>query len=167
MKKHRPIGLPRYFHWPQKEWGELLPRNFRGAFRIFSSLKTRNFRLYFLGQCVSLCGTWIQNIAMGWLIYRMTDSVFLLTSVTFLNLIPSLVLTPLTGVLSDRFNRYKILLTTQSLFMLQALTLAVLTLGGWIEVWHILALSACAGIFSRWRPRLASRFTPAWCARRI
>ena len=148
MKKHRPIGLPRYFHWPQKEWGELLPRNFRGAFRIFSSLKTRNFRFYFLGQCVSLCGTWIQNIAMGWLIYRMTDSVFLLTSVTFLNLIPSLVLTPLTGVLSDRFNRYKILLTTQSLFMLQAMTLAVLTLGGWIEVWHILALSACAGIFS-------------------
>lgn len=148
MKENLRKSSARYLHWPKKELGELFPRNFRGAFRIFSSLKTRNFRLYFLGQCVSLCGTWIQNIAMGWLIYRMTDSVFLLTSVTFLNLIPSLFLTPLTGVLSDRFNRYKILLTTQSLFMLQAMTLAVLTLGGWIKVWHILALSACAGIFS-------------------
>lgn len=148
MKILRQILSHRYLHWPKKELGELFPRNFRGAFRIFSSLKTRNFRLYFLGQCVSLCGTWIQNIAMGWLIYRMTDSVFLLTSVTFLNLIPSLFLTPLTGVLSDRFNRYRILITTQSLFMVQAMTLAVLTLSGTIQVWHILTLSACAGIFS-------------------
>ncbi len=137
-----------YLHWPRREWRELLPRNFRGAMRIFSSLRTRNFRLYFLGQCVSLSGTWIQNIAMGWLIYRLTDSVFLLTSVTFLNLIPSLLLTPLTGVLSDRFNRYRILLTTQTLFMLQALTMAVLTLSGLIQVWHILALSAFSGICS-------------------
>lgn len=148
MNRHRQFPRPHYLHWPKQEWRELFPHNFRGLFRIFSSLKTRNFRLYFLGQCVSLSGTWIQNIAMGWLIYRLTDSVFLLTSVTFLNLIPSLFLTPLTGVLSDRFSRYKILITTQSLFMLQALTMAILTLGGWIQVWHILVLSGCSGIFS-------------------
>ncbi len=138
----------KYLHWSKIELRELIPNNAKALLRVVSSLRSRNFRLYFLGQCVSLCGSWIQNIAMSWLVYSLTNSVFLLTAVTFLNLLPSFVLTPFSGVLSDRFNKYRIILTTQSLFMAQASLLAVLTLTGVVQVWHLLTLSTFAGIIS-------------------
>lgn len=138
----------KYAHWSRMEWRELIPTNSKALLGIFSSLRSRNFRLYFIGQCISLSGSWIQNIAMSWLVYRLTDSVFLLSTVTFLNLIPSLFLTPFAGVISDRFDRFKILFTTQALMMLQVLLLALLTLMGWVEVWHIMALSLLAGVIS-------------------
>jgi MFS family permease len=112
---------------------------------MFSSLRSPNFRLYFFGQCFSLCGTWIQSVAMGWLVYRLTGSVAMLTIVTFVNQIPCLLITPFTGVLSDRMNRWKIITVTQLLFMLAAATLATLTLAGLIETWHLIAISAFAG----------------------
>ncbi|MBN1181430.1 MAG: MFS transporter [Bacteroidales bacterium] len=115
---------------------------------IFSSLYSRNYRLYFTGQGISLIGTWMQNIALSWLIYRLTGSVFLLGLIGFTNQIPTFVLAPFTGVLIDRFNRLKILMTTQVLYMLQALTITILVLTNTIAVWHIISLSLFFGLIS-------------------
>ena len=124
---------------------ELLPNNTKAFSHILVSLKTRNFRLYFGGMCVSLIGTWMQQIAMSWLVYNLTGSVFLLATVTFMAQIPILLVTPFMSVFVDRFNRRKILVITQTLSMLQALLMALLTLTGTIQVWHIMALSLLIG----------------------
>lgn len=124
---------------------ELLPNNATAFSHILVSLKTRNFRLYFGGMCVSLTGTWMQQIAMSWLVYKLTGSVFLLATVTFMAQIPILLVTPLMSVFVDRFDRRKILILTQSLSMFQALVMALLTLAGMIQVWHILILSLLIG----------------------
>ena len=124
---------------------ELLPDNATAFSHILVSLKTRNFRLYFGGMCVSLTGTWMQQIAMSWLVYNLTGSVFLLATVTFMAQIPILLVTPLMSVFVDRFDRRKILILTQSLSMIQALLMAGLTLSGLIQVWHILLLSLFIG----------------------
>jgi len=94
----------------------------------FRALGSRNYRLYSAGQAISLTGTWMQQVAMGWLVYRLTNSAFLLGLVGFSSQIPTLFLAPLTGVAADRFPRRAILITTQSLFMVQALALAALVL---------------------------------------
>lgn len=112
---------------------------------MFRALRYRNYRLFFTGQGISLIGTWMQQIALSWLVYRLTDSVFLLGAVTFSSQIPSFLLGPFAGVFADRFNRQKILLVTQGLSMVQASTLAFLVLTETIEVWHILTLSALLG----------------------
>lgn len=112
---------------------------------MFRALKYRNYRLFFMGQGISLIGTWMQQIALSWLVYRLTDSVFLLGAVTFCSQIPSFLLGPFAGVLADRFNRHRILLLTQFLSMLQASLLATLVLTNTVEVWHVLALSAFLG----------------------
>lgn len=113
---------------------------------VFSSLYSRNYRIYFIGQGISLIGTWMQNIALSWLIYRLTGSVFLLGLVGFTNQIPTFILSPFTGVITDRFNRLNIMKAAQMLFMLQALLMTVLVLFNIIEVWHIIALSIFFGI---------------------
>lgn len=113
--------------------------------RVLASLKTRNFRLYFGGMCVSLTGTWMQQIAMSWLVYKLTGSVLLLATVTFMAQIPILIVTPLMSIFVDRFDRKKILLLTQTLSMVQALLMAALTLTGIVEVWHIMLLSLFIG----------------------
>ncbi|WP_251623858.1 MFS transporter [Odoribacter lunatus] len=115
---------------------------------ILVSLKSRNFRLYFTGMCVSLTGTWMQQIAMSWLVYKLTNSVLLLATVTFTAQIPILLATPFMSVFVDRFNRHKILLVTQTLSALQALLLAWLTLSGLVEVWHLIALSLFIGLIN-------------------
>lgn len=112
---------------------------------MFRALHYRNYRLFFVGQGISLIGTWMQQIALSWLVYRLTDSVFLLGAVTFSSQIPSFILGPFAGVIADRFERRKVLLVTQGLSMLQASTLAVLVLAGTIQVWQVLALSALLG----------------------
>jgi MFS family permease len=73
---------------------------------IFRSFKYRNYRLFFGGQSISLIGTWMQRIAMPWLVYHVTGSVFLLGVVSFAGQIPTFILSPVAGVLSDRWNRY-------------------------------------------------------------
>lgn len=113
--------------------------------RIGISLKSRNFRLYFGGMCISLIGTWIQQIAMSWLVYRLTGSIFLLAMVTFMSQIPILLVTPFVSVFVDRIDKRKILIFTQSFSMCQALLLALLTFSGSIAVWHILLLSLLLG----------------------
>ncbi len=115
---------------------------------MFRALESRNYRLFFTGQGISLVGTWMQQIALSWLVYRLTDSVFLLGAVTFSSQIPSFLLGPFAGVAADRFNRHKVLIVTQALSMLQASTLAVLVLTETVEIWHVLALSAVLGIIN-------------------
>ncbi len=143
-------GYSKYFSWPKIELKELIPTNFSGFMRIFSSLKNRNFMLYFTGQVISLCGSWIQYVAMSWLVYRLTDSIILLTTVAFLNQIPYLIVTPFAGVFSDRYNKYRIIVITQFMFMALALTLAAITLTDVVQVWHLMVLSllsGCVGAF--------------------
>jgi MFS family permease len=112
---------------------------------IFRTLRHRNYRLFFAGQCISLVGTWMQQIALSWLVYRLTDSVFLLGIVGFAGQFPTFLFSPLAGVFSDRWNRHQTLVLTQSLSMLQALTLAILVLTDTIAVWHIISLSLFLG----------------------
>lgn len=105
----------------------------------------RNFRLFFAGQGISLVGTWMQSIAMGWLVYRITNSPFILGVVGFSSQIPTFILSPFAGVMVDRWNRHRMLVITQSLLMIQALLLAALTMSGRIEAWQIIALSVFLG----------------------
>ncbi|MBN1145452.1 MAG: MFS transporter, partial [Bacteroidales bacterium] len=115
---------------------------------VFSSLHSKNYRLYFIGQGISLIGTWMQNIALSWLVYRLTGSVFLLGLIGFTSQIPNFILAPFTGVLTDRYNRLKIMTIAQVFFMLQALTMTLLVLFNLVEVWHIIVLSIVFGIIS-------------------
>ena len=110
------------------------------------ALRHRNFRLFLGGQVVSLTGTWMQQVALGWLVYRLTRSAFLLGLVGFAGQIPSLFVAPFAGVWADRWNRHRMIVATQALSMLQALALAGLVLAGGIRVWHVLALSLLLGI---------------------
>lgn len=120
--------------------------NRSGLRMIFRALRSRNYRLYFGGQGISLIGTWMQATAMSWLVYRLTDSAFLLGAVAFISQIPTVVFGPLAGVLADRWDRRRILLMTQLLAMIQAFALAALILTGAIAVWQIVALSLMMGL---------------------
>lgn len=115
---------------------------------LFRSLRSKNYKLYFTGQAISLIGTWIQSTAMSWLIYRITNSSVLLGTTAFLSQIPNLFLSPFVGVFLDRFSKHKILILTQTLLMLQALVLTILTLSNNIQIWHILLLSLILGILN-------------------
>ena len=112
----------------------------------FRALKIRNFRLFFMGQIVSLLGVWIQNIALGWLVYRLTDSAFWLGIIGFAGQIPALFLTPFAGVFADRLNRRKVLIITQTIPMFLAFTTGILVLTNAIEVWHIVLIALLNGV---------------------
>jgi MFS family permease len=112
---------------------------------MFRSLQYRNYRLFFTGQSISLIGTWMQRIALPWLVYHMTGSAFLLGLVGFAGQIPTFLLSPVAGVITDRFSRYKVLLITQIFSLVQAFILAILALTGVIEIWHIVLLSIIFG----------------------
>ncbi|MEJ2502135.1 MAG: MFS transporter [Gemmatimonadota bacterium] len=116
------------------------------AGRATRSLGARNFRLYFTGQGLSLIGTWMQRVAMAWLVYELTGSALVLGLVGFAGRIPTLLLAAVAGVVADRVDRRRILYLTQSLSMVQALVLAGLVLTGVVEVWHVLVLATLLGI---------------------
>jgi MFS family permease len=113
---------------------------------VLRALKYKNYRLFFGGQSISLIGMWMQSIAMSWLVYRLTNSAMLLGIIGFVNQIPSFILSPLAGVYADRWNRRYMLLGTQTLLMLQSLTLAALVLGNVVAVWHLIALAFFSGL---------------------
>jgi MFS family permease len=117
-------------------------------FRTFSSFKSRNYRLYFTGQSVSLIGTWMQKTAVSWVIYTLTHSTFMLGVTLFASLFPSFLFSLIGGVVSDRYNRYRVLLTTQVASLVQALLLAILILLKHYAVWEILGLSVMLGIIN-------------------
>src|SRR5881275_1529413 len=102
--------------------------------RLLRALRHRNYRLFFGGQSVSLVGTWITRIATSWLVYRLTGSALLLGIVGFCGQIPTLLIAPVAGVLTDRWDRHRMLVVTQVLSLLQSVGLAVLTLAGIITV---------------------------------
>src|SRR5215475_5880181 len=106
----------------------------RGLSHTFRALRHRNFRLFLTGQVISLVGTWMKNVAEAWLVYRLTHSAFLLGTAWFCTQIPVFVLGPLGGLVADRCSRYRVVLATQILSMLQAFALAALTLSGKIQV---------------------------------
>ena len=112
------------------------------------ALTHRNYRLFFTGQSISLIGTWMQQIARGWLVYRLTDSAFLLGLVGFASQVPTFVLASFAGVLADRHNKHRIIIATQTLAMVEATILSILTLTKVIHVWHILALSFFSGMIN-------------------
>jgi MFS family permease len=115
---------------------------------VIRALAHRNYRLFFSGQSVSLMGTWITRIATSWLVYRLTGSAFLLGIVGFCGQIPTLVLSPIAGVLVDRSDRHRMLLWTQVLSALQSLALAVLAFTHVINVAWILVLQVAQGIIN-------------------
>ncbi|MGA9048944.1 MAG: MFS transporter [Dehalococcoidia bacterium] len=120
-----------------------------GAFaHVFRALRGRNYRLFFIGQGISLIGTWMQQVAMSWLVYSMTNSAFLLGVVAFSSTIFSFILAPFTGVLVDRLNRHRIVVITQSLSMVQALALTAVVMTGNAAVWNLILLSAVLGIIN-------------------
>jgi MFS family permease len=110
------------------------------------ALRHRNYRLFFSGQLVSLCGTWMQSVAQSWLVYRLTGSAVLLGFVGFASQIPVFVLSPIAGLTADRLSRHRILLTAQCSSMVLALMLAALTLANAIEVWHVFVLASLLGV---------------------
>jgi MFS family permease len=113
---------------------------------VLRALQHRNFRLFFAGQLISLIGTWMQFIALSWLVYRLTGSALLLGSVGFAGQIPVFVLASIGGSVADRYSRHRVVIGTQTASMVLAFILAALTLAGVIQIRHIFALSALLGI---------------------
>ena len=113
---------------------------------LLRALRSRNYRLFVAGQGISLIGTWMQQVAMSWLVYRLTGSAMLLGIVGFTSQIPSFLLAPVAGVLADRWEKRRLLLATQSLALTQAGLLAIIVLSGVVQVWHIILLSLFLGI---------------------
>jgi MFS family permease len=114
----------------------------------FKAFRSRNYRLYFTGQSVSLIGTWMQKTAVSWVIYDLTHSTFMLGLALFASQFPSFLFSLIGGVVSDRYNRYRVLLCTQVASMIQASLLAVLIIAGHYTVWEILTLSVVLGIIN-------------------
>ncbi|NMG18754.1 MFS transporter [Brasilonema bromeliae] len=115
---------------------------------LLPAFRSRNYRLFFAGQGISLIGSWMTQLATIWLVYHLTNNPFMLGVVGFTSQIPSFFLTPLGGVFVDRFSRHRILIGTQILAMIQSLALAVLTFTGMIQIWHIIALSLLQGFIN-------------------
>ena len=112
----------------------------------FRALRRRNYRLLFIGQAISVTGSWMQQLALSWLVYRLTGSAFFLGLVAFASQLPAFVISPLAGVLADRWDRHRIVVVTQALGMVQASAIAVLVVGGWVQVWHVVVLAAVLGV---------------------
>lgn len=121
------------------------PQRLRFALR---ALRHRNFRLFTVGQSVSMVGAWMQQVAMGWLVYRLTNSAFLLGLVAFASQSPVFFLGPFAGVIADRANRHRVVIVMQAAMMLQASVLAFLVFTGRIQYWHVLVLSGFFGIIN-------------------
>src|SRR3954453_7104007 len=101
----------------------------------FNAFRSRNYRLYFIGQSVSLIGTWMQKTAVSWVVYSLTHSKFMLGLSLFATMFPSFVFSFIGGVVSDRYDRYRVLLATQIASMVQAVLLTLLILSKHYSVW--------------------------------
>ena len=117
--------------------------NLATTLRAFQS---RNYRLFFSGQGISLIGTWMTRLAMSWLVYRLTGSAVLLGITGFASQIPAFILGPIAGVWIDRWNRHRAIVILQTISMLQSFALAGLALSGIITVWEIIVLSLVQGV---------------------
>ena len=113
---------------------------------VFASLSVHNYRLYFGGQAVSLIGTWMQATAQAWLVLTLSGSSSILGLIVALQALPILIIGPYAGVIADRVDRRLLMIFLQSIMGVLALVLAILTLGGWIEVWQIAILALLLGL---------------------
>lgn len=127
---------------------------------MFRAMRYPNYRLYYVGQTISLIGVWVQNIAMGWLLYRLTGSALLLGTVAFAQQIPSLFLMPLAGVMADRLNRRYVLIFSQAAAMVVAFILALLVLTNSITIPMIIFLAAVNGIILAFDTPFRHTFVP-------
>ncbi|HEU4390201.1 MAG TPA: MFS transporter, partial [Blastocatellia bacterium] len=112
------------------------------------ALRHRNFRIFFAGMLISFIGTWMQSLAQSWLVYRLTGSAWLLGLVGFAGQAPILVLSPVAGVMADRYSKLRIVMLTQALSLAQALALGVLTVTGRETVPAILGLAIALGVIN-------------------
>lgn len=110
------------------------------------ALRHRDLRLFLLGQGISLVGTWMQQVAMSWLVYRLTGSTLVLGLIAFCSQFPTFLVASVSGALADRWSRHRMVVISQIAAMLQAVVLAVLVLTGKAEVWHLVALAVWLGI---------------------
>lgn len=115
---------------------------------VFAALRHRNFRLFIIGQFISLCGTWMQVIAQGWLVLQLTNSAFAVGLVTALGSLPILLFTLYGGVIADRVNKRRFILVLQSLMLAEALTLAILTATHLVTVHWVMGLAVFSGLLS-------------------
>ncbi|MDR0217431.1 MAG: MFS transporter [Enterobacteriaceae bacterium] len=113
---------------------------------FFRALQSRNFRIYWLGMSVSQVGNWVQQIAVGWVAYRLTESAGALGFLSLCNNLGVLMLAPFAGVWADKVDKRKFLYLTQALFLLEALILALLSATGSLQFWHLVALSLIVSI---------------------
>lgn len=123
-----------------------MPLKYFAQSPIWRSMRHRNYRLYITGQLVSVCGTWMQQVAQSWLIYRLTGSATLLGVVGFATQIPVFALGAIGGVVSDRYSSHRVAVWTQSAALVQAIILSILTLGGWVQPLHVIVLGVVLGI---------------------
>lgn len=117
-----------------------------GRLTLLRAFRSRNYRLFFMGQGISLIGTLMQQVAMSWLVYRLTGSALLLGAIGFVGHIPAFFISPFAGVLADRWARRRIILCTQTLSLVQASTLAFLVMSDQIRVWQLIGLSLLLGL---------------------
>lgn len=129
-------------------------------FNTFRSLQYRNYRLYFIGQLLSLSGTWMQQVALSWLVYRMTHSTYLLGVVEGASLLPVMLLGLLGGWVADHSRKKDVLIVCQLVAMIQALVLALLTFNKQIEVWHCIALALLLGTVNAFEIPTRQSFLP-------
>lgn len=122
--------------------------NFLKSLNTFRAFQSRNYRLYFSGQSISLIGTWMQRTAVYWVIFSHTHSTFMLGLTAFAAQFPSFALSLWGGVISDRYNRYNVLLITQIASLIQAVLLTILIIVNPSAVWAILGISVALGIIN-------------------
>lgn len=118
------------------------------AIKAFAALKVPRFRRFFVGQAISILGTWVQGVAMSWLVYRLTGSAVLLGVTAFLSQAPQLVISPLAGLFIDRFDRRRLFLGLQVLMIAQANLLAAITALGVVTPAHLVGLAALFGVLN-------------------
>jgi MFS family permease len=126
---------------------------------MLRALRHRNYRLFFAGQLVSLTGTWMQSVAQGWLVLRLTDSPALLGLVAAASSLPVLLLSLTAGTLADRVSKHRLLLVSQLVAMLLAAILAVLTITGLVQVWHVFVLAGLLGLVNAFDAPARQAFT--------
>ena len=113
--------------------------------KTFIALRHPNFRLWFIGQVISLIGTWMQATAQGYLVYELTNSSAYLGAVAFANGLPTLFFSTFGGLIADRISKRKMIIITQSSMMVLAFILAILSFTGWVQAWHIIILAFLLG----------------------
>src|SRR5882672_310825 len=114
--------------------------------RIFDSLQIRNFRLYFFSQAVSLCGNWLQVIALSWLVLQLGDSGALLGGIIGLQFLPSLVLGPWIGNIIDRVSKRALIYVANLVSCICSLTLGILVITDHAHIWQVAVLGLISGI---------------------